>query len=55
MMRWRLSDENGQVLATDVPQATVYPRHFGFPKGAYHPKGDGTVVNHVKVTLPKKG
>lgn len=52
-MRWRLTDENGNVLATDVPQATVYPRHFWFPKGAYHPKSDGVVVMETWMTLPR--
>ncbi|MCR5413626.1 MAG: family 20 glycosylhydrolase [Kiritimatiellae bacterium] len=53
MMRWRLSDENGTVLATDVPQATVYPRHFWFPAGAYHPKNEGTTVMETWITSPK--
>ena len=43
-MRWRMTDEGGAVLAQDIPQATVYPRHFWFPKGAYAPRNDGKVV-----------
>ncbi len=53
MMRWRLTDENGKVLAKDVPQATVYPRHFWFPAGAYHPAANGTVVMETWITSPK--
>ena len=43
-MRWRMTDADGKLLAADIPQATVYPRHFWFPKGAYAPGGDGKVV-----------
>ncbi len=43
-MRWRMTDADGKLLAVDIPQATVYPRHFWFPKGAYAPGGDGKVV-----------
>ena len=43
-MRWRMTDGAGRILATDIPQATVYPRHFWFPQGAYAPGGEGTVV-----------
>ena len=52
-MRWRLSDESGKVLASDVPQATVYPRHFWFPAGAYHPGQNGTVVMETWITSPR--
>lgn len=43
-MRWRMTDENGKELARDIPQATIYPRHFWFPEGAYAPGKDGCVV-----------
>lgn len=43
-MRWRMTDENGQVIATSIPQATIYPRHFWFPAGAYMPKNDGVAT-----------
>lgn len=43
-MRWKMTDAAGATLATDIPQATIYPRHFWFPKGAYAPGNDGTVV-----------
>lgn len=50
-MRWRLTDAaDGRVLAADVPQATVYPRHFWFPAGAYTPKSDGTVTMETWIT-----
>ena len=43
-LRWLMTDESLGVVATDIPQATVYPRHFWFPKGAYSPKGEGVVT-----------
>ncbi len=45
-MRWRMTDGNAAeaLLAEDIPQATVYPRHFWFPQGAYAKGGDGTVI-----------
>ena len=49
-MRWRMTDAGGQVLATDIPQATVYPRHFWFPKGAYVNSGDGLVTLETWIT-----
>ena len=52
-LRWRMTDERGQTLATDIPQATVYPRHFWFPAGAYAPGGDGTVVLETWITSPR--
>ena len=42
-MRWRMTDETGAVLGEDIPQATIYPRHFWFPASAYAP-GNGGVV-----------
>lgn len=53
-MRWRLKDETDKIIATDVPQATVYPRHFWFPQGAYHPKNNGTVTMETWITAPKE-
>ena len=54
MMRWKMTDKsNGAVLATDIPQATVYPRHFWFPRGAYAPGANGTVVLETVITAPK--
>ena len=53
-MRWKMTDAaTGKVLATDIPQATVYPRHFWFPAGAYAPGGNGTVVLETWITAPK--
>jgi len=45
-MRWRMTDGTGKVLAQDIPQATVYPRHFWgcFQQGAYAPGHNGTVT-----------
>lgn len=54
-MRWRMTDaESGKVLATDIPQATIYPRHFWFPASAYAPGGNGTVVLETWITAPKE-
>ena len=51
-MRWRMTDGDGKVLAENIPQATVYPRHFwgNFSQGAYAPGGEGTVVLETKIT-----
>lgn len=49
-MRWRMTDASGSVLASDIPQATVYPRHFWFPEGAYAKGGDGTVTLETWIT-----
>ena len=44
-MRWKMTDaETGKVIAKDIPQATIYPRHFWFPASAYHPANNGVVV-----------
>ena len=44
-MRWKMTDgETGKVIAKDIAQATIYPRHFWFPGAAYHPKNNGVVV-----------
>ena len=54
-MRWRMTDAaNGSVLATDIPQATIYPRHFWFPKGAYAPGANGKVVLETTIESPKE-
>ena len=49
-MRWRLTDGEGRTVAEDIPQATVYPRHFWFPKGAYVGTNDGTVTLETWIT-----
>jgi len=49
-MRWRLTDGEGRTVADDIPQATVYPRHFWFPKGAYVGTNDGTVTLETWIT-----
>ena len=52
-MRWRMTDASGKVLAEDIPQATVYPRHFWFPKGAYAPTGEGVVTLETWIDSPR--
>ena len=52
-MRWRMTDGNGALLAEDIPQATIYPRHFWFPQGAYAPGGDGIVTLETWITSEK--
>ena len=53
-MRWRMTDAaTGRALATDIPQATVYPRHFWFPASAYAPGAEGTVVLETWITAPR--
>ncbi len=49
-MRWRMTDASGKVLATDIPQATIYPRHFWFPASAYAPGPNGTVVLETTIS-----
>ena len=52
-MRWRMTDAaSGRILAEDIPQATIYPRHFWFPAGAYAPAPDGKVVLETWITSP---
>ena len=53
-MRWSMADADGRVLANDIPQATIYPRHFWFPKGAYAKSGDGTVTLETWITSAKE-
>lgn len=50
-MRWRMTDGGGKVLAENIPQATVYPRHFWgcFQQAAYAPGNDGTVVLEMRI------
>ena len=43
-MKWKMTDASGAVIAENIPQATVYPRHFWFPKSAFVPEKDGTVT-----------
>ena len=44
-MCWKMTDgETGALIAKDIPQATIYPRHFWFPASAYLPKNNGTVI-----------
>jgi len=50
-MRWKMSFD-GKEIATDIPQATVYPRHFWFPASAYVPKSDGVVTLETWITAP---
>lgn len=53
-MRWKLTDgETGEVIATDIPQATIYPRHFWFPAAAYTPKNNGTMILETWITAEK--
>ena len=55
MMRWRMSDESGKVLATDIPQATVYPRHFWYNEdNSYVKENEGTVVLETWITSPRE-
>jgi len=51
-MRWRMTDGEGKVLADNIPQATIYPRHFWgcFQQGAYAPGNNGTVVLETRIT-----
>ena len=49
-MRWRMTDEKGNVLGEDIPQATIYPRHFWFSESAYVPRNDGIVTLETWIT-----
>ena len=49
-MRWRMTDEKGSVLGEDIPQATIYPRHFWFSESAYVPRNDGIVTLETWIT-----
>ena len=49
-MRWRMTDEKGNVLGEDIPQATIYPRHFWFSESAYVPRNDGVVTLETWIT-----
>lgn len=53
-MRWRMTDGNGNTLAEKIPQATIYPRHFWFPKGAYAPGDNGKVVLEARITSERE-
>ena len=54
-MRWQMTNgADGSVVATDIPQATVSPRHFWYPQGAYWPKGDGMAVLETWITAPRE-
>jgi len=53
-MRWRMTDkQSGELLADDIPQATIYPRHFWFPKAAYTPSDNGEVVLETWIESPR--
>ena len=52
-MRWRMTDGDGKVLAENIPQATIYPRHFWFPAAAYTPNNNGKVVLETTITSPR--
>jgi hypothetical protein len=51
-MRWRMTDGSGKTLAENIPQATIYPRHFWgcFQQAAYAPGNNGTVVLETEIT-----
>ena len=49
-MRWQMTDGDGREIATDIPQATTYPRHFWFPKSAYVGSNDGVVTLETWIT-----
>ena len=54
-MRWKMTDAaTGKTVATDIPQATVYPQHFWYPKGAYVPQANGTVVLETWIASPRE-
>ncbi len=53
-MRWRMTDEKGAVLGEEIPQATVYPRHFWFPASAYAPGKDGVVTLETWITSERE-
>lgn len=51
-MRWRM-ELDGKFVASDIPQATIYPRHFWFPRAAYVPVNDGEVVLETWIESPR--
>jgi len=51
-MRWRLSDEFGRLLATNVAQATVYPFRMKYPLQAYWARTNGTLVAETWIVSP---
>ena len=55
-MRWRMTDGSGTVLAENIPQATIYPRHFWgcFQQAAYAPGSGGTVVLETVITSDRE-
>lgn len=53
-MRWRMTDASGKVIATEIPQGTIYPRHFWFPKAAYIGTNDGTVTLETWITSDRE-
>ena len=54
-MRWKMTDAaSGKVLARDIPQATIYPRHFWFPASQYIAANNGTVVLETWIRSPKR-
>lgn len=54
-MRWRMTDSStGAVLATDIPQATIYPRHFWFGASAYTKGSEGEVVLETWLESPRE-
>lgn len=54
-MRWTMTDsKTGEVIAKDIPQATVYPQHFWYPSGNYVKNGNGEVVLETWIRSPKE-
>ena len=51
-MRWRMTDGEGRLLAKDIAQATIYPRHFWFQQGAYAPADNGEVILETWIRSP---
>ena len=52
-MRWRITDlATGQVLATDVPQATIWIVNRREPKGSFMKKKSGTVSLETWICSP---
>ena len=45
-----MTDAEGNVLGEDIPQATIYPRHFWFSESAYVPRNDGVVTLETWIT-----
>jgi len=43
-MRWRMTGGDGKEISANIPQATIYPRHFWFPRSAYANSNDGVVT-----------